>query len=123
MRKIIINEALYLALPPLFKIYNKDLSEYAYDEKEKNKIINSKFKNHKNISITRFKGLGEMPSTLLRETTMDSDKRKLIKITLKNGLKETKKIDKFFERLMGKKPEFRFNFIQKNANFTKNLDY
>ena len=53
-----------------------------------------------------------MPSTLLRETTMDSDKRKLIKITLKDGLKETKKIDKFFERLMGKKPEFRFNFIQ-----------
>ena len=123
MRKIIANGALYLALPPLFKIYNKDLSTYAYDEKEKNNIIKNKFKNKKGLSITRFKGLGEMPATQLRETTMDIDKRKLIKITLKNGVKEAKKTEKLFESLMGKKPELRFKFIQKNANFTRNLDF
>ena len=64
-----------------------------------------------------------MPATLLRETTMDIDKRKLIKITLKDGVKEAKKTEKLFESLMGKKPELRFKFIQKNANFTRNLDF
>ena len=123
MRKIISNGALYLALPPLYKIYNKDLSAYAYDEKEKNNIIKNKFKNNNALSITRFKGLGEMPAIQLRETTMDINKRKLIKITLKDGVKETKKTEKLFESLMGKKPELRFKFIQKNANFTRNLDF
>ena len=123
MRKIIANEALYLALPPLFKINNQDSFEYAYDEKEKNEIINNKFKNSNGLFITRYKGLGEMPALQLRETTMDINKRKLIRITLKDSIKETKKTEKLFESLMGKRPDFRYKFIQKHANFTTNLDF
>ena len=64
-----------------------------------------------------------MPSDQLRETTMDINKRKFIKISTKKGLKENKKTEKFFETLMGKKPELRYKFIQENANFSKNLDF
>ena len=123
MRAIIANGALYLALPPLFKINYKNSFEYAYDEKEKNKILNNKFKNDNGLIITRFKGLGEMPAEQLRETTMDINKRKLIKIILKDKRNEAKKTETLFKKLMGKKPEFRFKFIQENANFTTNLDF
>ena len=123
MRAIIANGALYLALPPLFKINYKNSFEYAYNEKEKNKILNNKFKNDNGLIITRFKGLGEMPAEQLRETTMDINKRKLIKIILKDKRNEAKKTETLFKKLMGKKPEFRFKFIQENANFTTNLDF
>ena len=123
MKRIISNGEVYLAMPPLYKIFNNKKDYYAYNEKEKNQIIKNKFKNNKNLSITRFKGLGEMPANLLRETTMDINKRKLIKINLKNSVKENKKTEKIFELLMGKKPEFRYKFIIENANFTNYLDY
>ena len=63
-----------------------------------------------------------MPADQLRATTMDIEKRKLLKINLKKGAKEEKKTEKLFESLMGKKAESRFKFIQENANFTSNLD-
>ena len=63
-----------------------------------------------------------MPADQLRITTMDIEKRKLIKVNLKQGAKEEKKTEKLFESLMGKKAESRFKFIQENANFTSNLD-
>ena len=72
--------------------------------------------------ITRFKGLGEMPADQLRLTTMDFKRRKLIKIDLLKSSKEVKKTEKLFETLMGKKAEYRYKFIQTNANFTSNLD-
>ena len=124
MRGIIDKGTLYLAMPPLYKIYNKKLIKYAFNEKEKNKII-KEFFNNKNdlLTLTRFKGLGEMPATELRETTMKKEKRKLIKVTTKIGSKETKKTEKIFESLMGKKPELRFKFIKDNANFSGSLDY
>ena len=123
MRKIITNGALYLALPPLYKINLNNIIKYAFNEKEKNNILKNVFKNNKNTIITRFKGLGEMPSEQLKNTTMNINKRKLIKITQKHSVKEIKKIDKIFESLMGKKAELRFKFIKENANFTTNLDY
>ena len=121
MPKIIETGRLYLAMPPLYKFSFKDKISFAYDEKEKEKIIKS---NSSNLSpnITRFKGLGEMPADQLKLTTMDIDKRKLTKITLIKGAKEEKKTDKLFEHLMGKKAEHRYKFITENANFTKNLD-
>ena len=121
MRKIIENGKLYLAMPPLYKLSFKDSNKYAYDEKEKDKILKL---NYSKIipQITRYKGLGEMPADQLRATTMDIEKRKLIKINLKYGTKEEKKTEKLFESLMGKKAESRFKFIQENANFTSNLD-
>ncbi len=121
MRKLIDDNKLFLALPPLFKLYDKNKTLYAFDEKEKNDIIKKEFK-FNNYNITRFKGLGEMPAQQLKETTMDQNKRKLISITLDKAKKDLKNTEKLFETLMGKQAELRFQFIQKNANFIKNLD-
>ena len=121
MKQIIDSNRLYLAMPPLFKIYNKDKSFYAYNDKEKEKIIEKEFKSI-NPFVTRFKGLGEMPALQLKETTMSIDQRKLIKIKTYNGKKEIKETDNLFETLMGKKAEFRFKFIKENANFLKQID-
>ena len=121
MKQIIDSNRLYLAMPPLFKIYNKDKSFYAYNEKEKEKIIEKEFKSI-NPFVTRFKGLGEMPALQLKETTMSIDRRKLIKINTYNGKREIKETDNLFETLMGKKAEFRFKFIKENANFLKQID-
>tara|TARA_Y100001960_G_C14760439_1_gene873792 strand:- start:136 stop:2067 length:1932 start_codon:yes stop_codon:yes gene_type:complete len=120
MPKIIKEGKLFLAMPPLYKINFKDKDQYAYNEKEKNKIITSN--NKSTFQITRYKGLGEMPAEQLKKTTMNIENRKLIKIDLDFGAKEFKKTEKLFESLMGKKPENRFKFIQENANFTNNLD-
>ena len=121
MKKIISTGRLYLAIPPLYKINFKDEIKYAYDEKTKENIIRG---NSSKIlpQITRYKGLGEMPADQLKSTTMDHEKRKLLKINLCDGIKEVKKTEKLFEHLMGKKAEYRYKFIKENANFTKNLD-
>ena len=121
MKKIIESGRLYLAMPPLYKITYKNENFFAYDEKEKNNILKSNNKKG-NHQITRFKGLGEMPADQLKKTTMKNDERKLIKVKLKDGLKEVSKTEKLFDSLMGKKAEKRFNFIQENANFSNNLD-
>ncbi len=121
MKSLIDENKLYLAMPPLFKIYNKNKSFYAYDEKEKDKLIEKEFKSD-NYNITRFKGLGEMPADQLKETTMDQSKRKLILINSEKAKKDMKDTESLFETLMGKQAELRFKFIQNNANFIKNLD-
>ncbi len=121
MRKIIENGNLFLAMPPLYKISYKNENFFAFDEKERDKILNTN-KKLASPQITRFKGLGEMPANQLKETTMDPQKRLLIKINLSDGAKETKKTEKLFDSLMGKKAESRYNFIQENANFINNLD-
>ena len=121
MKSLIDENKLYLAMPPLFKIYNKNKSFYAYDEKEKDKLIEKEFKSD-NYNITRFKGLGEMPADQLKETTMDQNKRNLILINSEKAKKDLKNTESLFETLMGKQAELRFKFIQNNANFIKNLD-
>ncbi len=121
MKSLIDEKKLYLAMPPLFKIYNKNKSFYAYDEKEKDKLIDKEFKSD-NYNITRFKGLGEMPADQLKETTMDQKKRNLILINSEKAKKDLKITENLFETLMGKQAELRFRFIQNNANFIKNLD-
>ena len=121
MKGLIDENKLYLAMPPLFKIYNKNKSFYAYDEKEKDKLIEKEFKSD-NYNITRFKGLGEMPADQLKETTMDQNKRNLILINSEKAKKDMKNTESLFETLMGKQAELRFKFIQNNANFIKNLD-
>ncbi len=121
MKNLIDENRLYLAMPPLFKIYDKSRYFYAFDEKERDNIIKNEFKST-NANITRFKGLGEMPAQQLKETTMDQSKRKLISISVEKAKKDIKNTDKLFETLMGKQADLRFQFIQKNANFIKNLD-
>ena len=121
MKDLIDYNKLYLAMPPLFKIFDKNKKFYAFDEKEKNNIIKNEFKSD-NFNITRFKGLGEMPADQLKETTMDQNKRKLILITTEKAKKNIKSTEMLFKTLMGKQADLRFQFIKKNANFIKNLD-
>ncbi len=121
MKNLIDENRLYLAMPPLFKIYSKNKSFYAFDEKEKDTIIKKEFKLD-TFNVTRFKGLGEMPAEQLKETTMDQNKRNLILINSEKAKKDIKTTEKLFETLMGKQAELRFKFIQNNANFIKNLD-
>ena len=63
-----------------------------------------------------------MPAEQLKTTTMDAKNRQLIKVDILKGSKEEKKTEKLFDSLMGKKAEYRFKFIQENANFTRNID-
>ena len=119
MKKIIEEGKLYLAMPPLYKISYNQENFFAYNEKDKDKILND---NKGSPQLTRFKGLGEMPANQLKDTTMDPEKRSLIQLKLADGIKYTKQTEKLFEALMGKKAEKRFNFIQENANFLNNLD-
>ena len=104
-----------------FKISYKSENYFAYDEKERDNILESN-KNKNKPNISRFKGLGEMPANQLRQTTMETKERKLIKLKLKDGSKENKKTENLFESLMGKTAEKRFIYIQENANFIYNLD-
>ena len=116
------NNKLFLAMPPLFKIQHKDKIFYAYDENEKNKIIKKEFSNKINPTLSRYKGLGEMPADQLKSTTMHPEKRKLLNININQGKKELKETESLFESLMGKKAEYRFKFIQENANFADQID-
>ena len=122
MRPIIDNNRLYLAMPPLFKIQHKDKFFYAYDEKEKDNIVKKEFSNKINPTLSRYKGLGEMPADQLKSTTMHPEKRKLLSVNINQGKKELKETENLFESLMGKKAEYRFKFIQENANFTDQID-
>ena len=122
MRPIIDNNRLFLAMPPLFKIQQKDKILFAYDEDEKEKIIKKEFSNNMQITLSRYKGLGEMPADQLKSTTMNPEKRKLLSININQGKKEIKETENLFESLMGKQAESRFKFIQENANFTEQLD-
>ena len=118
---------LYLALPPLYRLTQGGESVYARDDAHKEELLAKHFKGRGKIEISRFKGLGEMPSKQLKETTMAPKNRTLLRVTLadtegaekKAQLKETEKL---VEQLMGRKPELRFAFIQENARFVSDID-
>lgn len=118
MRSIIADGRLYLAQPPLYRLSAGGTIAYAKDDRHKEELIKTMFKKFTNIDISRFKGLGEMNPPQLKETTMDSVKRSLIKVSIDGD--ET--VDAFVERLMGKKPEERMLFIQENALSEVDLD-
>jgi topoisomerase-4 subunit B len=118
MRTIIESERLFLAQPPLYRLSAGGIIAYAKDENHKEELIKTTFKKFTNIEISRFKGLGEMNPTQLKETTMDPNKRSLVKVTINND--ET--VEAFVDRLMGKKPEERMAFIQENALSENVLD-
>ena len=122
---LIENGHLFIAKPPLFRISKANKSYYAQDEIEKDQI-NKKYFNQKGI-ISRFKGLGEMPPSQLKETTMSPKTRTLIRVNLpKRDIYEgdqRKEIDELVMVLMGKNPELRYEFIKDNANVIDNIDY
>jgi len=117
MPQLILDGHLYLAVPPLYKLNISGKSTYAVDDNEKNKLLKEN-KNAK-IEISRFKGLGEMMPAQLKETTMNKETRKLIKITLPTQKPKIKKTNKLVDNLMGKNAEKRLNFISENSG--KNL--
>jgi topoisomerase-4 subunit B len=118
--KLIEKGHIYLAVPPLYRISCGTTFFYARDDAHKEQIIATEFKNKKNIEIGRFKGLGEMMPKQLRETTMDKAKRTLIRLNVPRD--EKAETDDTVERLMGKRPEARYEFIIHNASFAVDLD-
>ncbi len=118
MRPIIDAGNLFLAQPPLYRLSAGGTIFYARDDAHKEELLNSIFKKFSNIDISRFKGLGEMNPSQLKETTMNINKRSIIKVTIENY----DLVKDFVERLMGKKPEERMQFIQNNALSESDLD-
>ena len=112
MPELLLNGSVYLAMPPLFKLTHGATSVYALDEEDKDLHMETTFKGKRNVALTRFKGLGEMPAAQLKETTMNKEKRKLMQINI-DSLADSKSI---VSRLMGKNPEDRFNFIQEHGS-------
>jgi topoisomerase IV subunit B len=113
MPDMIRSGRLYLALPPLYRLSHGAKAVYARDDEHRDQLLASDFKGKK-PDISRFKGLGEMMPSQLKETTMDPQTRTLARVTLPRA-EET--VEELVEALMGRKPELRFRFIQENAEF------
>ncbi len=120
MRPMIDAGHLYLACPPLFRLTQGAKRVYCIDEAEKNEWLEKGLGGKGKIDVSRFKGLGEMDAKDLKDTTMNPESRKLIRVTVEEDMPgETAEL---VERLMGKKPEMRFQYIQENAQFVEELD-
>lgn len=120
MRPLIDNGHLFLAAPPLFRLTQGAKSVYAADAAERDEWLKNGLGARGKIEVSRFKGLGEMNPSQLKETTMDPKSRTLIKVTIEED--EPGETGDLVERLMGKKPELRFQYIQENAQFVEGLD-
>jgi topoisomerase-4 subunit B len=118
MPQLIENGHLFLACPPLFKVHNKSKSFYCFTEEEKDQVIEKEFKGVKPM-VNRFKGLGEMNPSQLKETTMDKKTRILLRVGLPDFVEEIEETKTLVEHLMGKEAKHRFKFIQENASFVE----
>lgn len=120
MRPMIDKGHLYLACPPLFRLTQGAKRIYCLDERERDEWLEKGLGGKGKIDVSRFKGLGEMDAKDLKETTMDPDSRVLIRVTIDED--EPGETGDLVERLMGKKPELRYQYIQENARFVEELD-
>jgi len=120
MRPLIDGGHLYLACPPLFRLTQGAKRVYCLDIAERDAWLAKGLGGKGKIEMSRFKGLGEMDAKDLKETTMNPASRKLIKVTIDED--EPGQTGDLVERLMGKKPELRFQYIQENARFVEELD-
>lgn len=120
MPELIRNGHLYLAVPPLFRITQGGKTLFARDEAHKDLLLEAEFKGNKKIDIGRFKGLGEMMPAQLKQTTMDPSMRTLLQVQVPESV--VAETSDTVDRLMGNKPEARFQFIQERAEFADELD-
>lgn len=114
MAEIVKRGHLFLAQPPLYRLTAGKESRYARDDAHRAELEETVFKGKK-VDVGRFKGLGEMNPQQLRETTMDPQSRSLIRITLPPEHEQRHAVKELVDRLMGRNPEHRFNFIQNRA--------
>jgi len=117
MPELIRGGHLFLAMPPLYRLTQGGKTVYARDDADRERILKSEFRAGAKVEVSRFKGLGEMMPSQLKETTMRRGHRTLVQVEVSGN--EAKTTENLVERLMGKKPELRFQFIQENAEFAR----
>jgi topoisomerase IV subunit B len=115
MPRLIDKGHLYLAVPPLYRLSHGGKIFYARNDKHRDELIKKEFHANAKVEIGRFKGLGEMLASQLKETTMDPKKRTLLRVVVMDDAR--KRTDGSVEQLMGNRPEARFAFIQERAEF------
>jgi topoisomerase-4 subunit B len=106
---------LYMAMPPLYKMVQKNRTEYAIDDAHREELMKTIFNSNAKVDISRFKGLGEMNPAQLKSTTMSHKSRQLARITVDR--EEIMTTESLVETLMGKRADLRFEFIQEHAKF------
>ena len=116
--QLIDAERLYLAQPPLYQLTRGKEVAYAMSDDERDRLLRTTFKGRGDVEIQRFKGLGEMDAEQLWRTTMDPERRTLLKVTLD----DEEATAMLFERLMGNQTDERRNWIVERARFARNLD-
>ncbi|NBX65748.1 MAG: DNA topoisomerase IV subunit B [Proteobacteria bacterium] len=139
MPSLLESGALYLALPPLYRLSAGGTTVYAKDDAHREQLMATTFKGRTKVEVSRFKGLGEMPAAQLKETTMNPKSRTLMRVTLPEAAAITeatlaegeipapaenprKAVDDLIDNLMGKNADARFQFIQNNALSVEELD-
>ncbi|MGD9508418.1 MAG: DNA topoisomerase IV subunit B [Geminicoccaceae bacterium] len=118
--KLVERGHLYLAQPPLYRLSHGGTIAYARDDADRERLLATTFKNKKNVEVGRFKGLGEMNPSQLKETTMDPARRQLLQVRSEDV--EGKPTLQLVDELMGRRPELRLAFIQQNARLVTELD-